>query len=249
MGEEARGRLEGRKVLITGAASGIGKATAELFVREGAAVALLDVNPEGLEAVAAVLSAASFPADVTDENAVAAAVRRAGEALGGLDGVANVAGIAMPSPIAATTLAAWNRVMAVNLTGPFLVCREALPFLGQSEGATIVNVSSASGLMPLGSGLGPYAASKAGLITLSKAMAYELAPRIRVNALCPGAVDTPLLLDSIRTVAGDPARSPYALQRVADPAEIARAILYLTSRESSFVTGTALAVDGGRSFH
>jgi NAD(P)-dependent dehydrogenase (short-subunit alcohol dehydrogenase family) len=103
--------------------------------------------------------------------------------------------------------------------------------------------------MPLAKGLGPYAASKAGLITLSKALAFELAPRIRVNVVCPGAIDTPMLLDPIRVLARDPERSPYALRRTADPAEIADAILYLTGRESSYVTGAALAVDGGRSFH
>ena len=160
-----------------------------------------------------------------------------------------MAGVAASLPIRETSLDDWNRVMAINLTGPFLVCREAMPFLDASEAATIVNVSSASALMPVNKSLGPYAASKSGLIALSKAMAYELAPRIRVNVVCPGAIDTPMLFGSIREMAKDPERSPYSLLRVADPSEIADAILYLTSDESSYVTGSALAVDGGRSFH
>jgi NAD(P)-dependent dehydrogenase (short-subunit alcohol dehydrogenase family) len=243
------GRLQGRRVLITGAASGVGKATAERFVREGAKVALVDINAAALAEVSAALSAPHFAADVADEADVRAAVAGAAEALGGLDGVANVAGMAISRPLASTTVEEWNRTLAVNLTAAFLVSREALPHLEACEGATIVNVSSASGLMPLAKGLGPYAASKAGLITLSKALAFELAPRIRVNVVCPGAIDTPMLLDPIRVLARDPERSPYALRRTADPAEIADAILYLTGRESSYVTGAALAVDGGRSFH
>lgn len=248
MGPEA-GRLAGRRVLITGAASGIGRATAQTFVREGARVALVDIDAAALAEVAAALSAPHAVADVADERAVRAAVRAAADALGGLDGIANVAGVAISRPLGAVTLEEWNRMLAVNLTGPFLVCREALPFLEANDAATIVNVSSASGLMPLAEGLGPYAASKAGLITLSKAMAFELAPRIRVNAVCPGAVDTPMLLDRLRLLARDPERSPYALRRTAAAGEIADAILFLTSGESSYVTGAALAVDGGRSFH
>ena len=249
MPTESQGRLKGRKVLITGAASGIGKATAELFAREGAAIALFDINADGLARVGKAVGAPYFIVDVSDEDAVRAGVKAAAAALGGLDGIANVAGVAVTAPIGSTSLKDWNRIIGVNLTGPFLICREALPFLEKNEQATIVNVSSASGLLPVARGLGPYAASKSGLITLSKAMAYELAPKIRVNALCPGAVDTPLLTDNLRTLARDAERSPYALKRAADPSEIANAILYLTGTESSYITGAALAIDGGRTFH
>lgn len=246
---EARGRLAGRRVVITGAASGVGKATAETFVREGARVALLDIDGPGLAAVAAALSSVHFTTDLTHHQAIAETVRRAAKELGGLDGVANVAGIALSRTVAELTIEEWNRILAVNLTAPFLVCQAALPFLLDNQSATIVNVSSASGLMPLARGLGPYAASKGGLITMSKAMAFELAPKIRVNTVCPGAIDTPMLLDSIRRLAVDPERSPYSLRRVASAAEIADAILYLTGPESAYVTGSALAIDGGRSFH
>jgi NAD(P)-dependent dehydrogenase (short-subunit alcohol dehydrogenase family) len=212
-------------------------------------LALLDINEQAVRSVGSALSASYFAVDLTHEDAVRASVRAAADALGGLDGIANVAGMVAPAPIGETTLANWNLVLAVNLTGAFIVCREALPFLDANARATIVNVSSASAFLPVAVGLGAYAASKAGLVAFSKAMAYELAPKIRVNAVCPGAIDTPMLMDSIKAMANDPARSPYALKRVSDPLEIAQAILYLTSDESSYVTGAALAVDGGRTFH
>lgn len=185
------GRLAGRRILITGAASGVGKATAERFVCEGAKVALVDINAAALAEVSAALSAPHFAADVADEADVRAAVAGAAEALGGLDGVANVAGMAISRPLASTTIEEWNRTLAVNLTAAFLVSREALPHLEACEGATIVNVSSASGLMPLAKGLGPYAASKAGLITLSKALAFELAPRSGSTWCAPGRSTRP----------------------------------------------------------
>jgi NAD(P)-dependent dehydrogenase (short-subunit alcohol dehydrogenase family) len=249
MATSAKARLEDRRVLVTGAGSGIGKATAELFAREGAKLALLDVNGDAVRGIANELSASHFVVDVTDEEAVRSAVHAAAKSLGGLDGVANVAGMALPAPLENTTLPDWNRVLAVNLTGPFLICREALPFLRTNERATIVNASSGSALLPVGLAIGSYVASKSGLIAFSKALAYELAPKIRVNAVCPGAVDTPILPDILRAAASDPQRSPYALKRIAAPVEIASAILYLTSHESSYVTGVTLAVDGGRTFH
>jgi NAD(P)-dependent dehydrogenase (short-subunit alcohol dehydrogenase family) len=243
------GRLAGRKILITGAGSGIGKQTAELFAREGASLALLDLKGETAKAVASPLRAHAFACDVSNEDAVRETVRAAAEALGGLDGVANVAGMAIPALLGETMFVDWNKVIGVNLNGPFLVCREAWPHLRKNDRATIVNVSSGSALLPVGMALGSYVASKAGLVALSKQMAYELAPKIRVNVVCPGAVDTPILPDSMRAAGNDPARSAYALKRIAHPDEIANALLFLTSDESSFVTGSTLAVDGGRTFH
>ncbi len=241
----------GRLVLITGAASGIGLATARLFVAQGARVALLDRNAQALADTAAELGASYYAAvDVSDEVQVQAAVRGAAAAMGdALDGVVNAAGMAIPAPVGDTTLPDWNRVLAVNLTGPFLVCREALPWLRRRPGATIVNVSSGSALLPVGMAISSYVASKAGLVALTKSMASELGPGIRANSVCPGAVDTPLLPEVLRVKAQDPAQSPYALKRVATAQEIAASLLFLTSDESSYVTGTALAVDGGRTFH
>jgi NAD(P)-dependent dehydrogenase (short-subunit alcohol dehydrogenase family) len=151
-------------------------------------------------------------------------------------------------------LADWNRIIAVNLTGPMLVAQAAYPHLRTAGGGTIVNVSSGAGLSPLKHRTA-YCASKAGLQMAAKALAMEAAEfGIRVNTICPGAVETELFRTSIDT-APDPVaayeavRARYALQRVASPEEIAAAILWLTSAESSYVTGTAIAVDGGRTFH
>ena len=248
--EPRRGRLAGRHVLITGAASGIGRATARAFAAEGAALALLDLHAAPLAAVAAELGAFHAAVDVADEAAVQAAVGDAAAAMGdALDGIVNAAGMAIAAPIEATRLEDWNRVIAVNLTASFLVCRAALPWLRRRPGATITNVSSGSALLPVGMEISSYVASKAGLVALTKSMASELGPAIRANVVCPGAVDTPLLPEVLRLKAQDPATSPYALKRVAAPEEIAAALLFLTSDESSYVTGAALAVDGGRTFH
>lgn len=243
-------RLRGRHILITGAGSGIGRATARLFAAQGARLALLDRNADAVRQVAEPLGAFHAAVDVADEGAVRAAVVAAANAMGdALDGVVNAAGMAIPAPVADTRLEDWNRVLAVNLTGPFLVCREALPWLRKRSGASIVNVSSGSALLPVGMAISSYVASKAGLVAVTKSMASELGPAIRANAVCPGAVDTPLLPDVLRVKAQDPAQSPYALKRIASAEEIAHAILYLTSDESSYITGAALAVDGGRTFH
>lgn len=244
-----RGRLSGRHVLITGAASGIGLATARLFAAEGARLALLDRNADAVAAIAGELQAFHYALDVADEAAVRAAVAGSAQAMGGLDAVVNAAGMAIPAPLGETRLQDWHRVLDVNLTGPFLVCREALPYLLKRRGATIANVSSGSALLPVGIAISSYVASKAGLVAMTKAMASELGPDIRANVVCPGAVDTPLLPEVLRQKAIDPSQSPYALKRVAAPEEVAYALLYLTSDESSYVTGAALAVDGGRTYH
>ena len=243
------GRLRDRHELITGAGSGIGRATARLFAAEGARVALLDCNAQALAEVARELGAFHAALDVADEAGVEAAVGSSARAMGALDGIVNAAGMAIPAPLAETRLADWQRVLDVNLTGPFLVCREALPHLKKHAGSTIVNVSSGSALLPVGMSIASYVASKAGLVALTKAMAYELGPGIRANVVCPGAVDTPLLPELLRTKAMDPALSPYALKRVATAEEIAYAILFLSCAESAYVTGTTLAVDGGRTYH
>jgi NAD(P)-dependent dehydrogenase (short-subunit alcohol dehydrogenase family) len=244
----AKGQLAGRHILITGAASGIGLATARRFAVEGAKLALLDRDASALDAVATELSAFAVAVELTDEQAIREAVARSANELGALDGIANIAGIGGGTIVQDMKSEDWNRVIAVNLTAPFLICREAIPHLRQAGGGTIVNVASGQGLLPSISGLSAYCASKGGLVTFSKAMAVELAPDIRVNAICPGVVDTPLLPDHMREAAKQPG-SPYALKRIGEAEEIAAGILFLTSRESAFVTGVALAVDGGRTFH
>lgn len=243
-------RLGGRHVLITGAGSGIGRATARLLAAHGARLALLDRIADAVREVAQPLGAFHAAVDVADEAAVRETVAAAARAMGdALDGVVNCAGMAIPAPLGDTRLEDWNRVLAVNLTGPFLVCREALPWLLRRPCASIVNVSSGSALLPVGMAISSYVASKAGLVAMTKSLASELGPKVRANAVCPGAVDTPLLPDVLRVKAQDPAQSPYSLKRIASPEEIAQANLYLVSDESSYVTDAALAVDGGRTFH
>lgn len=238
-------RLTGRHILITGAASGIGRAVAELFAAEGARTALLDCDADRLAAVAAATGGRAVVADVAAEASVRGAVAAAAKAMGGIDGIVNSAGVAIASPLGETDTASWRRALDVNLTGPFLICREALDYLRLAPAATIVNIASGQALLPA-AGAGPYAASKGGLVAFTKVLAAELAPKIRANAICPGMVDTPMVAAAKnRGLSLD----PYALKRMADPAELAAAILFLTSAESSFVTGVTLAVDGGRTYH
>jgi NAD(P)-dependent dehydrogenase (short-subunit alcohol dehydrogenase family) len=242
---KVEGRLTGRRILVTGAASGIGRAVAEVFLRAGARVAALDRHrPEGLSGDALCLEA-----DVTDDDAVERAVAQAAEAFGGLDGLVNAAGIANTDWADQVSLADWKRVLEVNLTGSFIVCRACLPYLRGAGAGTIVNFASGQGLAPFKQ-RSAYAASKAGVISLTRSLAMEWAPQVRVNTVCPGAVDTPMVrggysAEQLREQVGP----RYALGRIGEPHEIALAALYLSSAESSFVTGIVLAVDGGRSYH
>jgi NAD(P)-dependent dehydrogenase (short-subunit alcohol dehydrogenase family) len=237
------GRLQGRRIVVTGAASGIGRAIAQLFAAEGAALALFDRDAAGLAATAAQTGGHVCEVDVASEASVAAAAAQAALALGGIDGVVNAAGIMRTGPMEDTPMAVWRQVIDVNLTGTFMVSRACLPWLRKAEGATIVNIASAAGLLPNAPGLTAYAASKGGVVNLSRAMAAELAPAIRVNTVCPGMVDTPMA-EGFHANVGN-----YALKRLAQPEEIARVILFLTSADGSYVTGATLAADGGRSFH
>jgi NAD(P)-dependent dehydrogenase (short-subunit alcohol dehydrogenase family) len=243
-------RLAGRRVLITGAASGIGRACAELFAGEGAALALLDRNDHGLSDFDAI----PCPADVTAVAAVGTAVAAAVAGLGGLDGVVNCAGKDMLGRLTEVSPEAWAEIINVNLTGSANVCRAAIPSLRAAGTGTIVNVASGAGLFPLPDRTA-YCAAKAGLVMFSKSLAMEVADSgIRVNAVCPGAIDTPMLAGSYQD-APDPAaekamiQQRYLLRRFGEASEIAAAILFLSSAEASYITGTAMAVDGGRTFY
>lgn len=235
--------LAGRRIVVTGASSGIGKSTAELFAREGAAVALIDRDKKNLQAVADEIGGWAFPVEITDDEAVSSATQAAAAALSGIDGVVNAAGIMFRGLAVDVPAQDWRTVIDVNLTGTYNVVRGCIPWLLQEPSATVVTIASAAGLLPNSAGYSAYAASKGGVIALSKALAAELAPTVRVNTICPGMVDTAMADGHRNNV------SNYALNRLAEPAEIARAILFLTSHESSYITGAALAADGGRSFH
>lgn len=245
-------RLAGRKIIVTGGASGIGRATAELFAREDAKVAVLDRTAEAAQAVAKEIGGAGLAVDVADAASVASAVTAAAAALGGIDGVVNAAGIFSSANLADTTPEQFARILAVNLTGTFLVIQAAAPALRKAGKGTIVNIGSGVGLVPTGPGSTAYVASKGGVIAMTKAIAMELAPAIRVNVVCPGAVETAMTASFIRDASGAPSAAianRYALKRPGVAQELAAAILFLTSEESSFVTGTTLAVDGGRTYH
>jgi NAD(P)-dependent dehydrogenase (short-subunit alcohol dehydrogenase family) len=253
----AGSRLRGRRILLAGGAAGIGLETARSVLREGGSVAVIDRRADALAEAKSALQRAGdsvwLTADVTDAEAVERAVSTASEALGGLDGLVNCAAIDFIKPLTETSLKEWNALMAVNMTGPMLVCRSAIPAMIAAGGGAIVNIASAAGLVPL-AGRTAYCASKAGLVMFGKALAIELAPhRIRVNSVCPGAVDTELyrsvLKDGGEGPEAEAIRARYLLRRLGTTSEIAAAILFLLSEESSFVTGTTLAVDGGRSFH
>ncbi|MEU6443108.1 SDR family oxidoreductase [Streptomyces sp. NPDC047046] len=238
-----RGRLRGRRIAVTGAASGIGRATARLFSQEGASLALLDRDPAGLKEIANETDGARFEVDITAEDEVASAAERAATALGGIDGVVNAAGIMYRGRATDVPATNWRQVLEVNLTGTYIVTRSFLPWLTSESAASVVNIASAQGLLPNTPGYSAYAASKGGIIALTKALAAELAPQIRVNCISPGMVNT-AMADGHRDGA-----SNYALKRIADPNEIATALLFLTSTDASYVTGSVLGVDGGRAFH
>lgn len=241
-------KMSGRRLLVTGGASGMGYGIATRFVAEGAAVALLDVNAEGVRAAAESLGVPGFACDVGDASRVEAAVVQASAALGGLDGVVNAAGILITRDFDQLSPEEWDRMIRVNLTGPFNVIRAALPELRKAERATIVNIASVSGVMPM-RGTAGYSATKAGLIMLTKGLALELGPNIRVNTILPGVVRT----EMTRHIWENPehrdrAAERTALKRLGLPEDIAEAALFLTTDASAFSTGMEIIVDGGFSW-
>ena len=248
-GQARSRRLTGRRVLITGGGTGIGAAAARRFHEEGARLALLGLEPESLAETAGRIAAHAVAVDLRDPAAGAAAVEEAVAALGGLDGLVCNAGVGPSRPFAQTTLEDWRAAIDGNATATFLTCRAALPHLQRNEQATIVNVGSAVAIQPL-KGRAAYAASKAAIHAFTKVLAMELAPKIRCNVVSRGAVDTDLSRGVITTPeARALVASRYALQRLGEAPEVAEAILFLTSFESSFVTGATLSVDGGRIYY
>jgi NAD(P)-dependent dehydrogenase (short-subunit alcohol dehydrogenase family) len=241
--------MNGKVAVVTGAGSGIGRRVAERFAAAGASVVLTDRDEESLrEAVAAIAGRGqgAVLAQAGDISAAATSEEVFGlaeSAFGPVDVLANVAGMSIRRSLASTTLEDWERTVAVNLTGPFLTCRRAARSMA-GRGGAIVNVSAVAGLT--GMGTPAYCSAKAGLIGLTRILATELAPRIRVNAVAPGPTATAMNAD-VRAdggVEGRIARTTLA-QRWADPDEIAAAVQFLASSEASYVTGHVLVADGG----
>ena len=243
-------RLEGKVCVITGGASGIGLATARRFAAEGAHVVVGDVDPVAGKRAADEVGGLYVPVDVTSEADVRALFGAAVDTYGGLDVAFNNAGISPPEDdsILTTSLEAWRRVQEVNLTSVYLCCRAAIPHLQARGGGSIINTASFVAVMGAATSQISYTASKGGVLALSRELGVQFArEKIRVNALCPGPVNTPLLQELF---AADPERAARRLVhipvgRFAEPAEIANAVLFLASDESSFVTASTFLVDGG----
>jgi 3-oxoacyl-[acyl-carrier protein] reductase len=226
----------------------MGREITMLFAREGAALALLDCDDARVGAVADSLGVQAHGCDVADRVAVSNVVMAAGQALGGLDGVINAAGILDITPFDDLDPASWDRMIAVNLTGPFNVVKAALPFLRQAERATIVTIASVSALMPM-PGTSGYSASKAGAAMFTKCLGMDLGPNIRANSICPGVIKT----EMTRFLWENPDHTARAVERVSlkrlgETDDVARAALFLSTEDSGFTTGTEIPVDGGFSW-
>ena len=244
-------RLEGKVALVTGGGSGIGAESARRFAAEGAAVVILDLNEAGARSVASSIEDAggtvvAAATDVSDEGAVAAVVTATIERLGRLDVVMNNAIQMAPGLLLDISLAEWRRLLRVGLDGTFLVSTTAARAMRElGNGGSIINLSSTAGLAPY-TGAGSYSTCKAAIIMFTKQAALEWAPyKIRVNAICPGHVETPLTayLQDPEIRAGREAVTP--LKRVGQPDDIAAAALYLACSDSGWVTASSMVVDGG----
>jgi len=244
------GRLDGKVAVVTGGCSGIGLATVRRFAQEGARVVIGDVDLVRGEATADALGGVFVGCDVTDADQVATLFRTARERFGSVDVAFNNAGISPPEDdsILTTSLAAWQRVQSVNLTSVYLCCQAALPYMLEQGKGSIINTASFVAVMGAATSQISYTASKGGVLAMSRELGVQFARQgVRVNALCPGPVNTPLLQELF---ANDPERAArrlvhIPLGRFAEPGEVAAAVLFLASDESSFITASTFMVDGG----
>jgi NAD(P)-dependent dehydrogenase (short-subunit alcohol dehydrogenase family) len=244
------GRLDARTAVITGGSSGIGLATARRFAEEGAKVVIADIDDTRGEEVAAEIGGLFVHTEVTDKDQVDRLFATAKETYGSVDVAFNNAGISPPDDdsILDTDLDAWRRVQEVNLTSVYLCCKAALPHMLEQKRGSIINTASFVAVMGAATSQISYSASKGGVLSMSRELGVQFAREgVRVNALCPGPVNTPLLQELF---AKDPERAARRLVHVpmgrfAEPAEMANAVLFLASDESSFITASTFLVDGG----
>ncbi|MEM7219202.1 MAG: SDR family NAD(P)-dependent oxidoreductase [Pseudomonadota bacterium] len=243
--------IEGKVAIITGAASGMGQATARVFADAGARLALIDINAEPLEAETAHIAAAgsevrAYALDLSDGAKIRPTIEQIAADFGAIDILVNNAGISIRAPIDSEDYdAAWDKSLAVMLSAQIKAVRAALPWLRQAEHPRIVNIASTEGLGATAGG-GPYTASKTGVIGLTRSLAVELGPeRITVNCICPGPIKTGMtqaIPEEHKTIF---AKRRVALRRYADPEEVAHGTLSLVLPAASFITGVTLPVDGG----
>jgi NAD(P)-dependent dehydrogenase (short-subunit alcohol dehydrogenase family) len=244
------GRLSGKVAVVTGGCSGIGLATVRRFAQEGARVVIGDLDEANGARVAGEVDGVFVACDVTDPEQVERLFRTAKERFGSVDVAFNNAGISPPEDdsILTTDLEAWRRVQEVNLTSVYLCCKAALPYMLEQGKGSIINTASFVAVMGAATSQISYTASKGGVLSMSRELGVQFAREgVRVNALCPGPVNTPLLQELF---AKDPERAARRLVhipagRFAEPEEMANAVLFLASDESSFITASSFMVDGG----
>jgi NAD(P)-dependent dehydrogenase (short-subunit alcohol dehydrogenase family) len=248
-------QLQGKVAIITGAATGIGRATALLFAKEGASVVVADINEDDAQRTVADIedkggSARFVQTDVSEAEDVQALMERSAEEMGGIDVIVNNAGAQRSGAVTEFEESEWDLLMRVNPRSCFLGAKYGVPYLRERGGGSIVNVSSLAGLKG-GPGMTAYSASKGAIIAFTRALAEELAPdNIRANSVCPGWIDTPFNEPAIEFMGGraqqeEMVQQTVPLKRQGTPEEIAPGILYLASDASSYVTGQELVIDGG----
>ncbi|GAB3119653.1 SDR family NAD(P)-dependent oxidoreductase [Glaciibacter psychrotolerans] len=248
-------RLENKNAIVTGGAGGIGRATALAFAAEGAKVAVVDLRADAAEAVVAEIRAAggtavAIAADVANEQDIQRVIATTVEEFGGVNVVFNNAGIIRRTTAVETTAEEWDMVFGVNVKSIFLMCKHIVPVMAANGGGSIVNTGSGWGLKGGGQAIS-YCASKGAVVNMTRALAIDHGPQgIRVNSVNPGDVNTGMLREEARQLAQDTdaflaESADRPLGRMGEPAEVAAAVVWLASDDSSYVTGSALVVDGG----
>lgn len=244
------GLLESQRAVVTGGGSGIGRATCRRMAKEGAAVAVLDIDAASAEAVAAEIGGTAHVADVADPDSMQSAVDQAASAMGGITTLFNNAGVGSMTALHEWAPEEWDRLIRVNLTGVYLGFRAAIPHIRAAGGGAIVSTASISGTRPA-AGEAPYAASKAGVAAITASAALEYGPSIRVNAVSPGMIRTKLTEPLLEVLPHEEARYQRTtpMGRVGEPEDVADVVVFLCSDLARFVTGQNLVIDGGMTLH